>query len=294
MRRSMIVAAVAAVVLSLGGMPAMAQQQQWGQQPQQQPPQQWGQQPQQQPPPGQYQQQPPPGQYPQQQGQYQQQPPPGQYPQQQPPPGQYPQQQYQQQPPPGQYPPQQGQFQGQAQFQGQVQYGPPGQPMMQQQPMDPARQEQLDAAAAGHFNVGRYFLEVLVGGLAGSLAAYGGYSMICDEGPCVGGMLLGLTFNVLATPVGVTLIGAAMGGMGNYWDALLGGLVAFAGAGAGASDEQAVLALSIGLFLSPFTSAFLYELFSSARAQQLEMSLGVVTAENGDIDGGALRVGGVF
>ena len=303
MRLSTIGAGVVVAILALASGVSAQQQpppQQWGQ-PQQQQPQQWGPQqqgqpqqqyPQQQPPPGQYphqqqqwgpQQQPPPGQYPQQQ------PPPGQYPQQQPPPGQYPQQQ----PPPGQYPQQQGY--PQAQYQGQPQYGQPGgQVMVQQQPMDPSRQAQLDEAAAGHFNVGRYFLEVIVGGLAGSLAAYGGYVMICDDGPCIGGMLLGLTFNVLATPAGVTLIGGAMGGMGNYWDALLGGLVAFAGAGAGASDEQAVLALSIGLVLSPFTSALIYELFSSGRAHQLEMSLGVTTADNGNLDGAGLRLGGVF
>jgi hypothetical protein len=150
------------------------------------------------------------------------------------------------------------------------------------------------------FSVGRFFLESLVGGLAGSLAAYGTYSSICDKNPCLGGALAGLGADFVVTPIAVWGLGELTGGDGSLSYTFLGAAVAFSGASAGTQDP--LLPLTIGIILMPFTSALMYELSSHIKASA---QLGPVasirpqiaplfTPRGGALAGGTAGLGGVF
>jgi len=158
---------------------------------------------------------------------------------------------------------------------------------------------QSEEAQAAEFNVGRYFLEVLVGAAAGTLAAYGVYTLVCDGGSdCFGAALAGLGANIAITPLAVFGVGRALGGQGGLGWTYVGGLAAFAGA---AAPDNPGLVLLIGSILMPFSSAFLFEITSGAAASQ--MASGPRTTwqasvtpliSQGELRGAGLEVSGQF
>jgi hypothetical protein len=60
-----------------------------------------------------------------------------------------------------------------------------------------------------------------------------------------------------------------MGGDGSLGTTYLLGLAAFAGGGAGASSNDAMLALAVGMILEPFTASLGYEISSQIKASSV-------------------------
>lgn len=130
-------------------------------------------------------------------------------------------------------------------------------PALTHAPSDPSSREPTDTA---RIDVGRYVVEVLVGGAAGAAVSYGVYSIACGgDNECFGAALAGLGANVLVTPLAIWGVGRAMGGRGDILFTYLGGMTAFAGASA---PDNAVLAVAIGTIVLPLTSALLFEFTS--------------------------------
>lgn len=183
---------------------------------------------------------------------------------------------------------------------GQVIAPTPGAPMPPVATLPP--QPVAVVRSRARFNIGRFFLESIVGGLAGAGAGYGVLRVSCGERICLGGAIGGLLTNVAVTPVAVWLLGMATGGEGNIGSAYYGAAIGVGAGGAGFAVDPGV-ALAIGTTLMPFTSALLYEFNSNARAQEQENAQGVrvqslqvspLGSPSGALAGLSLDVGGRF
>lgn len=131
---------------------------------------------------------------------------------------------------------------------------------------EPAVEVKAAEMKRASFSGGRFVVELLAGGLVGSLAAYGTYVGICGDDPCLGGALTGWLANFAVTPAAVWGVGTAMGGRGRLAHAYYGAVPALAPF----SAPNAPIGLQFGLsavFL-PITSALMYEISSHIASQQ--------------------------
>jgi hypothetical protein len=103
----------------------------------------------------------------------------------------------------------------------------------------------------------------------GSGVGYGTYTAACGNSPCLGGALGGLGLEIVVTPLVAWGTGELMGGDGSLATTYLLGLTAFAGGGAGASSDDPILVLAIGMILEPFTASLGYEISSAVRASSI-------------------------
>jgi hypothetical protein len=161
--------------------------------------------------------------------------------------------------------------------------------------------DRIERARRAKFNFGRFIVESLVSGAVGSGVAYGTYSATCGNTPCLGGALGALGLDIAVTPLVAWGAGELMGGDGSLGTTYLLGLAAFAGGGAGATSDDAVLALAIGMILEPFTASLGYEISSHMKAVSVLGPNGWIRPRitpllgSGDsLRGAALTVGGGF
>lgn len=118
----------------------------------------------------------------------------------------------------------------------------------------------------GRFSGGRFVVEIIVGGAAGSLAAYATFRGICGDEPCLGGALTGWLADFAVTPAAVWGIGNAMGGQGRLAHAYYGAIPALAPFSA--TDAPIGLQFGLSAFFLPITSAVMYELSSHLISDQ--------------------------
>lgn len=116
------------------------------------------------------------------------------------------------------------------------------------------------------FSGKRLVLEILVGGGVQALAAYGTYSSVCGDDPCLGGALGGWFAGFAVTPLAVWGTGTLTGGEGKLSHAYYGAVPALAPF----SATTAPVGLQFGLsaILLPITSSFMYELSSHVASQR--------------------------
>ncbi|HLL22297.1 MAG TPA: hypothetical protein VK427_09210 [Kofleriaceae bacterium] len=125
--------------------------------------------------------------------------------------------------------------------------------------------------APGHrhrasFSGKRLALEILAGGAAQTLVAYGTYKSTCGDEPCLGGALGGWFAGFAVTPLVVWGVGSLTGGEGKLAHAYYGALPALAPFSATEAPIGLQFALS-SVFL-PITSAIMYEVSSHVASQR--------------------------
>jgi hypothetical protein len=129
-----------------------------------------------------------------------------------------------------------------------------------------------EGARRGHFSAGRMVVEMLAGGVLGSLL---GYEVYNAAGGSVGGVLAGLGTEIAVEPLIVYGTGRAMGGIGTVGSAYLGGMLAFSGPAA--TPGEAEVSFAIGMALMPVTSALAFELSSHTHSKALEQAASGLT-----------------
>jgi hypothetical protein len=121
------------------------------------------------------------------------------------------------------------------------------------------------------FSAGRMFVEILAGGLAGSLAGYITFEALCShDSDCIGPALAATLVDFAVTPLVVHGVGGRLGGQGTLSMSYAGASAAFAGfSGSGSTDEtpeetiaRINLEFAVALVLMPVTTAVTYELVS--------------------------------
>jgi hypothetical protein len=141
-------------------------------------------------------------------------------------------------------------------------------------PTPPTEQQDSARMERARFSGKRLFVEILVGGLVGSLAAYGTFSAMCGDEACLSGAITGFLVNFAVTPIAVWGTGNMMGGQGSLKGAYLGASIAVTPLSMpGQPDEtpgetisRINLEMAISVIVLPITSAILYEFTSGMKA----------------------------
>jgi hypothetical protein len=126
---------------------------------------------------------------------------------------------------------------------------------------DSERDDRAPEMHRARFSGGRLLVEILAGELVGAAAAYGTYTSVCGDEPCLGGALGGWVVDFAVTPAAIWGAGTLMGGRGRIGHAYYGALPALAPFSV--TSAPVGLQFSLSAFFLPITSALMYELSSN-------------------------------
>lgn len=127
-------------------------------------------------------------------------------------------------------------------------------------------ESRTNAGSRAEFSGKRMLVEMVLGGVVGSLAGAAVYEAAGGDSS-VESVLTALGAQMVVTPAVVWSTGRVMGGQGTLRSSYLGGLAAFAGPAA--TPEQVEVSFTIGMIIMPITSALFYEISSHISSQRL-------------------------